>query len=59
MVMKALQEGERYCKEYIGSREDLAYLAVFRNKIRINYQMVLDDSKGKKYQMTEDKDSSA
>lgn len=36
IIIKALQECERYCKEYIQSREDLAYLACFKNKIRLH-----------------------
>lgn len=34
LIIRTLNEGERYCYEYINSREDLAYLANFRMKVR-------------------------
>lgn len=33
LVMKALKEGERYCKNYLSIRDDLAYLAYFRKSV--------------------------
>ena len=33
LIDKTLQKGENFCKEYIQSREDLAYLAYFRKKV--------------------------
>jgi cellulose synthase/poly-beta-1,6-N-acetylglucosamine synthase-like glycosyltransferase len=36
LIIKALQECERYCREYMESREDLAYLAAFRSKVRVS-----------------------
>jgi cellulose synthase/poly-beta-1,6-N-acetylglucosamine synthase-like glycosyltransferase len=41
LIIKCLQEGERYCTEYVSSREDLAYLGCFRHKIKLNYQGAL------------------
>ncbi len=34
LILRTLNEGERYCHEYINSREDLAYLVSFRQKVR-------------------------
>ena len=34
LIIRTLQEGKRYCKEYIRSREDLAYLVAYRQKIK-------------------------
>jgi hypothetical protein len=49
--MKALQEGERYCKEYISSRDDLAYLGAFRHKVSVPLNKLLPegDPKFNKY----------
>lgn len=49
--MKALQEGERYCKEYISSRDDLAYLGAFRHKVSIPLSKLLHrgDASNNKY----------
>ena len=33
LVMRALQDGEQFCKEYISTRDDLAHLSCFRKKI--------------------------
>lgn len=38
LIIKCLQEGERYCTQYVASRQDLAYLGCFRTKIKLNYQ---------------------
>lgn len=39
--MKALQEGERFCNNYISNREDLAYVACFRKKIPFSQKVIL------------------
>ena len=38
--MKALQDGERFCNNYIATREDLAYLACFRKKIPFSFEVL-------------------
>ena len=40
MVMKALQEGQQFCNNYIATREDLAYLASFRKKIPFSFEVL-------------------
>ena len=40
LIIKALNLGERYCNEYINSKEDLAYLAIFRPKVRHNINLL-------------------
>jgi len=40
VVMKALQDGERFCNNYISTREDLAYLACFRKKIPFSFEVL-------------------
>lgn len=52
LIVKALQLCEDYCKEYIKSREDLAYIASYRRKIRFSrnfIQEVLDKSNKEDY----------
>lgn len=45
IIIRALHAGERYCQEYISSREDLAYLASFRMKVRHNVGLLPKNSK--------------
>jgi hypothetical protein len=54
LIIRTLNEGERYCNEYISSREDLAYLANFRMRVRHSVDKLPKNSKDKKYQGTEE-----
>lgn len=42
LVMKALKEGERYCKNYLSIRDDLAYLAYFRKSVPYSLKLLMD-----------------
>lgn len=49
LIVKALQLCEDYCREYIESREDLAYVASYRKKITFSkdfIQEVIQNSNG-------------
>lgn len=49
LIIRTLNEGERYCYEYINSREDLAYLASFRTKVRHNIDKLPENNRERKY----------
>lgn len=41
LISRALQEAEKYCNEFIASREDLAYLGYFRKKVPYRLSHIL------------------
>lgn len=43
LVGRALQEAEKYCDEFISSREDLAYLGCFRKKVPFKVSTLLQE----------------
>lgn len=48
LIIRTLHEGERYCNEYINSREDLSYLASFRMKVRHNIDKLPKNQKAER-----------
>ncbi len=54
LIIKALAEANNYCKQYIDTREDLAYLASYRVKVRHGIDKLPEKSKKSKQADTEE-----